>query len=134
DHGPDSWSRASAGRDRARSRSDRRPIARGGLRRYVHAEAPAMKVALLMGGRSAEREISLRTGQGIARSLRQLGHDVVAVDAANGRVLTAGDEERATLPETGASSGVPTVHAVADVDAVQSAEIVFVALHGGAGE
>ena len=48
-----------------------------------------MKVAVLMGGRSTEREISLRTGQGCAQALRNLGHDVTSVDAANGRLLAA---------------------------------------------
>src|SRR6266571_3955978 len=57
-----------------------------------------MKVALLMGGRSSEREISLRTGRGIAQALRTLGHEVLAVDAANGRLLPAGEEEKAALP------------------------------------
>ena len=59
-----------------------------------------MKVAVLMGGRSAEREISLRTGRGIAQALRSLGHQVVAVDSATGRLLPAGDEEQgASSPE-----------------------------------
>ena len=52
-----------------------------------------MKVAVLMGGTSAEREISLRTGRGIAQALRNLGHEVTAIDAADGRLLPAGDEE-----------------------------------------
>ena len=51
-----------------------------------------MKVAVLMGGRSSEREISLRTGQGVAQALRNLGHDVTSVDAADGAVLEAGAE------------------------------------------
>ena len=37
-----------------------------------------------MGGRSAEREISLRTGRGIAQALRNLGHEVLSIDAADG--------------------------------------------------
>ncbi len=40
-----------------------------------------MRVALLLGGRSAEREVSLRTGAAVADALRRLGHDVVEVDA-----------------------------------------------------
>jgi D-alanine-D-alanine ligase len=38
------------------------------------------KVAVLYGGRSAEREISLRTGAGCAEALRSRGHDVALVD------------------------------------------------------
>jgi D-alanine-D-alanine ligase len=95
-----------------------------------------MKVALLMGGRSAEREISLRTGRGIAQSLRQLGHDVLAVDAADGRILPAGEEERAALPpEARPGTGVAlSATGLAGADSINQAEVVFIALHGGSGE
>ncbi len=39
------------------------------------------KVAVLLGGRSAEREVSLVTGRGCARALRDEGFDVVEIDA-----------------------------------------------------
>ncbi|MDI3279941.1 MAG: D-alanine--D-alanine ligase, partial [Bacillota bacterium] len=39
-----------------------------------------LKVAVLMGGRSSEREISLRTGQQVSAALRSLGHEVVELD------------------------------------------------------
>lgn len=38
------------------------------------------KVAVLYGGRSSEREVSLKTGKGCAEALRSKGHDVVLVD------------------------------------------------------
>ena len=41
-----------------------------------------MKVAVLMGGWSAEREVSLTSGRGIAQACRTLGHDVVEIDMA----------------------------------------------------
>ncbi|HEY2953622.1 MAG TPA: D-alanine--D-alanine ligase [Candidatus Eisenbacteria bacterium] len=94
-----------------------------------------MKVALLMGGRSAEREISLRTGRGIAQALRNLGHEVTAVDAANGRLLPAGEEQRAALPaEAVQKLPASSTSAVANASAINEAEVVFLALHGGAGE
>jgi D-alanine-D-alanine ligase len=94
-----------------------------------------MKVALLMGGRSSEREISLRTGRGIAQALRNLGHDVTSVDAANGRLLPAGEEETAALPAE-AVRALPTLAttAMTGSGAVAEAEVVFIALHGGEGE
>ncbi len=94
-----------------------------------------MKVALLMGGRSSEREISLRTGRGIAQALRNLGHEVLAVDAANGRLLPAGEEETAALPAA-AVSRLPasSTSAIAQAEAINQAEVVLIALHGGAGE
>ncbi len=39
-----------------------------------------MKVAVLMGGWSAEREVSLTSGAGIAAALERLGHDVITID------------------------------------------------------
>ncbi len=94
-----------------------------------------MKVALLMGGRSSEREISLRTGRGIAQSLRNLGHEVTAIDAANGRLLPAGEEERAALPQAEASTLPASVSSsVTQAPGIEDAEVVFLALHGGAGE
>lgn len=41
----------------------------------------ALKVAVLMGGMSAEREISIVTGRAIAGALRELGHEVLEMDA-----------------------------------------------------
>lgn len=95
-----------------------------------------MKVVLLMGGRSAEREISLRTGHGIAQSLRSLGHDVTAIDAADGRLIGAGETASKQLEGPLGPSDLPevAVSAVADARTIAEAEVVFVALHGGAGE
>ncbi len=39
-----------------------------------------MKVAVLMGGWSAEREVSLTSGRGIAAACRTLGHEVTEID------------------------------------------------------
>lgn len=38
------------------------------------------KIAVLMGGFSKEREVSLRSGAAVARGLRQAGYDVVEID------------------------------------------------------
>jgi len=39
-----------------------------------------VKVAVLMGGKNAERDVSLETGRAVAGALRELGHDVTEVD------------------------------------------------------
>jgi len=39
-----------------------------------------MKIAVLCGGRSAEREVSLRSGAQVQEALRGLGHEAMAVD------------------------------------------------------
>jgi D-alanine-D-alanine ligase len=38
------------------------------------------RIAVLMGGRSAEREVSLSSGRGVAKALREEGFDAVALD------------------------------------------------------
>ncbi|MCD6310435.1 MAG: D-alanine--D-alanine ligase, partial [Candidatus Eremiobacteraeota bacterium] len=40
-----------------------------------------MRVGVLMGGRSPEREVSIRSGRNSARALRKAGFDVVEIDA-----------------------------------------------------
>ncbi len=47
------------------------------------------KIAVLMGGVSKEREISLRTGNAISEGLRRRGYDVVAIDVQGGDALVA---------------------------------------------
>lgn len=42
------------------------------------------RIGVLMGGRSSEREISLRTGRAVARALQRRGYRVVAIDVAEG--------------------------------------------------
>jgi D-alanine-D-alanine ligase len=91
-----------------------------------------MKVAVLMGGTSAEREISLRTGRGIVQALSRLGHVVVALDAANGRLLPPGDDGAAPAPVTALEPATPT--AIARAEGLREADVVLIALHGGAGE
>jgi len=92
-----------------------------------------VKVAVLMGGVSSEREISLRTGRGMAQAARKLGHDVVAVDAASGRQLPAGDEEAAGVAAGTALEPVGPA-ALVTAEALRDVDVVLIALHGGAGE
>jgi D-alanine-D-alanine ligase len=42
------------------------------------------RIGVLMGGRSAEREVSLVSGRGVMASLKRLGFDCMAVDAMSG--------------------------------------------------
>ena len=63
-----------------------------------------MKIAVLMGGISEEREVSLASGAQVAQALREAGHDVVAVDTGHGRP-DASQEEALIL---GQGSGTPT--------------------------
>ena len=66
-----------------------------------------MKVAVLKGGRSLERQVSLRSGARVEDALVQAGHEVVAVDAGDDLVRQLKDERP---------------------------DVAFVALHGADGE
>ena len=39
-----------------------------------------MRLAVLRGGKSAEREVSLKSGAQVEKALRKRGHDVTGVD------------------------------------------------------
>jgi D-alanine-D-alanine ligase len=39
-----------------------------------------MRIAVLMGGWSAEREVSLTSGRGVVEALQRLGHEAIAID------------------------------------------------------
>jgi D-alanine-D-alanine ligase len=101
-----------------------------------------MRIAVLFGGTSEEREVSVASAAQIIPALSAAGHEVVAVDTARGRLPTA-DTRR--LLEFGVASAPPTEKAIAEVRAnavalntsnidVQDVDVVFLALHGGAGE
>ena len=67
-----------------------------------------MKIGVLLGGNSAEREVSLASGKAISAACKELGHDVVDLD-----------------PEFDMQLLVPDLLAV---------DLVFNGLHGGDGE
>ncbi len=67
----------------------------------------AVKVAVLKGGRSLERQVSLRSGARVEDALATLGHEVVPIDADAGLVRRLRDERP---------------------------DVAFVALHGSDGE
>jgi D-alanine-D-alanine ligase len=50
-----------------------------------------VKITVLMGGTSAERDVSIASGLRIADALRQRSHEVVTLDTARG-TLTAKEE------------------------------------------
>jgi D-alanine-D-alanine ligase len=48
--------------------------------RRLGEQVTGKRIGVLMGGRSSEREVSLRTGQAVYQSLHRSGYDVVAID------------------------------------------------------
>jgi len=97
-----------------------------------------LRVAVFLGGDSAERDVSLASGREVIAALREAGHEVVGVDPARGVLGAAA--EAALSAEVGALPPAATLEAgaalmeVLRADEVLGADVVFVALHGGAGE
>jgi D-alanine-D-alanine ligase len=101
-----------------------------------------MKIAVLFGGMSEERDVSIASAAQVIPVLRRLGHEVVAVDTAAGRLappeehklLTAGVAEAPPSDQSIAAlkNGALTNPATA-IDP-REIDVVFLALHGGAGE
>ncbi len=74
---------------------------------FTQEEMLPKKIGVLLGGLSAEREISLKTGNASLRALQQLGYDAVAIDV------------KQNLPQQLIDAGI---------------ESAFIALHGRFGE
>jgi D-alanine-D-alanine ligase len=99
-----------------------------------------LKITVLMGGTSAERDVSLASGVRVAEALRSRGHEVLSVDTAHG-ILSAPDEQ-ALLGGKIVKTIPPDVQALVRLNAqlpstlrsLPSTEVVFLALHGGQGE
>jgi D-alanine-D-alanine ligase len=101
-----------------------------------------LKIAVLFGGTSEERDVSIASAAQIIPALRALGHDVCAVDTATGR-LPAPEERRLlaapVAPEPPSDAAIAEVRggAIALSPAaieIRDVDVVFLALHGGAGE
>lgn len=102
-----------------------------------------MKIVVLLGGNTSEREVSLRTGAGVARALETLGHEVALLDTGTGRFLKDADHAMklgtgGPAPLHSGQSAVATTGGEGlDVyvrSIPRTADLVFIALHGGAGE
>ncbi len=101
-----------------------------------------MKIAVLFGGTSEERDVSIASGAQVVKALRERGHVVVAVDTATG-VLSDDAEQKllssgvAPLPPGAEKldvlrTGDPT--AITQAPELDDVDVLFLALHGGAGE
>jgi len=99
-----------------------------------------LKITVLMGGTSAERDVSLASGVRVAEALRSRGHEVLSVDTAHG-ILSAPDEQ-ALLSGKIVKTIPPDVQALVRLNAqlpstlrsLPRTDVVFLALHGGQGE
>ena len=100
-----------------------------------------MKIIVLMGGTSAEREVSLTSGVSVVEALRKRGHEVIALDTAGEmRKLDIKDKKlleiKETPPDTKKLAEIGESFSVQRFKAEDLAgtEVIFLALHGGKGE
>lgn len=102
-----------------------------------------MKITVLMGGESAERNVSLASGIRIVLALRSKGHDVIAFDPSRGPIREAEQERLATssvgteppsLESLAQSTGGAFLPSLEALPEIAGADVVFLALHGGMGE
>lgn len=94
-----------------------------------------MRIAVLMGGTSAERQVSLASGRGIVKGLRAMGHEATPVDAASGETLS--DERLESMARITAEPPAPLAGArrgLAACPALLNADLAFITVHGGEGE
>lgn len=101
-----------------------------------------MNVAVVFGGTSEERDVSIASGLQVIDGLRKSGHEVLAIDTARG-ALTAGDEKQ--LRQVQILDSPPDSRALAEIrsgftltvhtaNELRNVDVVFIALHGGSRE
>lgn len=102
-----------------------------------------MRVTVLTGGTSSERDVALASAVQIISALRSRGHEVAVVDTARG-FMPPGDEPRLLSGSVGTVP--PSIDALRDLErgvllsglgnmkVVRDADVLFLALHGGRGE
>src|SRR4051794_25428122 len=102
-----------------------------------------MRVTVLTGGTSAERDVALASAVQVVGALRSRGHEVAVVDTARGYIPEA---DEATLLSGVVGTEPPSIaqlqalerglllSGLANLAVVRDADVLFLALHGGRGE
>jgi len=114
-----------------------------------------MKIVILAGGTSTEREVSLVTGAGVYRALKSKGHQVVLMDVYLGLELSETEKENIFDSTRDFSEGITSISETRTdlaeikkkrinpelgffgpnvIDICRMSDIVFLALHGMNGE
>jgi D-alanine-D-alanine ligase len=101
-----------------------------------------LRVLLLAGGDSPEREVSLASGRAVAEAIGKLGHSLIALDPATGMSLLSGDGKfladgvHELPPDSKALAVIRQKGAIRTVEKFDfsSVDVVFNILHGGRGE
>ena len=108
-----------------------------------------MKIAVLAGGNSTEREISIVSGTGVARALKDNGHEVLLMDVFTGECGLPAPVFSASYDIDAAAAAIRShdgeIEALSRdprraffgegvLDFLKTADVVFLALHGANGE
>jgi D-alanine-D-alanine ligase len=102
-----------------------------------------MKITVLTGGTSAERDVAIASAVQVVAALRGRGHRVSVVDTARGHIPLA-DEPKLLSGTVGAAPpsneelvGLERgmlLSGLGNIPAIRDADVLFLALHGGRGE
>jgi len=92
-----------------------------------------MKIALMLGGTSPEREVSKGTAASIYAALKSLGHEIVLIDPAYGAKQPEKEEDFFSEKDYTPVSNRNYVEAV-NLSILDNVELVFLAMHGKYGE
>ena len=113
-----------------------------------------MRIVVLAGGTSTERDVSISSGILVASALREKGHEVVLLDVFRGYEQDICDVDALFKENYSFTDSVKVGETISDIDEVreerrdksnryigenvidicQCADITFLALHGGSGE
>ena len=102
-----------------------------------------MRVTVLTGGTSSERDVAIASAVQIMGALRSRGHTVAVVDTARGFIPQAEEprllsgsvgKEPPAIAELVALERGLLLSGLASLPVVRDAEVLFLALHGGRGE
>ena len=98
-----------------------------------------MKIAVLFGGTSTERDVSVASGSQVIGALRKAGHEVVAVEASRGVLLPEHEHQVLSehidrLPPGEAEAHEPQLPAIVASAGLEDLDLMFLAMHGGIGE
>lgn len=100
-----------------------------------------MQILVLLGGDSAERDVSYASGHAVAKALTARGHQVAGLDPATGTWFDQpgwfeAEESIATLPPGEVDLEETSRQAVESLGdpRLRTFDVVFIALHGGSGE
>ena len=99
----------------------------------------ALRIAVLLGGGSSERDVSIASAAQVVRALRARGHQVWAVDTLQGwldpaQEATLFSRSVGTMPPPRGAEAVTPVESIGFLAAPHPIDLWFIALHGGAGE